>query len=198
MILELSGNSFNEKTKSLFDVILVNTQRMGQLIDDLLSLSRMGKGAISLAKVNVEELARDAWKELNAGKHDSPVVLKIDPVPPVTADRSLIRQVLVNLLSNAIKFTRGRETPVIEVGGYKTGKENICYVRDNGVGFDMKYYEKLFGVFQRLHSAREYEGAGVGLALVERIIHRHGGRVWAEGEPDKGAMFYFSLPAQEK
>ena len=198
MILDQAGEGFNEKTRSLFNVILVNTQRMGQLIEDLLSLSRMGKGTLSPAKVNVEVLARDAWRELNAGKPDSPVDLKIDPLPPVLGDRSLIRQVLVNLLSNAIKFTRARQTPVIEVGGYNTGKESVCYVRDNGVGFDMKYYEKLFGVFQRLHSAREYEGAGVGLAIVERIVHRHGGRVWAESEPDKGATFYFSLPAQEK
>ncbi len=110
--------------------------------------------------MNVEDLTRDAWKELNAGNPDSPVDLKIDPVPPVMGDRSLIRQVLVNLLSNAIKFTRVREAPLIEVGGYSAGKENVYYVRDNGVGFDMKYHDKLFGVFQRLHSAGEYEGTG--------------------------------------
>ena len=198
MILKETGDSFNEKTKSLFNVILVNTKRMGQLIDDLLSLSRLGRGGLSLAKVNVEGLARDVWKELNSGNPDIPVDLKIDPVPTVMGDRSLLRQVLVNLLSNAIKFTRVREVPVIEVGGYSTEKENVCYVRDNGVGFDMTYYDKLFGVFQRLHSAREYEGTGVGLAIVQRIVHRHGGRVWAESEPDKGATFYFTLPTQEK
>jgi two-component system sensor kinase len=198
MILEQAGDSFNEKTRSLFDVILVNTKRMGQLIDDLLSLSRLGRGDLSLAKVNLKDLAADVWKELKAGSPDISIDLKIGAVPPVMADRSLLRQVLVNLLSNAVKFTRVREVPVIEVGGYSKEKENVCYVRDNGVGFDMKYYDKLFGVFQRLHSAREYEGTGVGLALVQRIVDRHGGRVWAESEPGKGATFYFSLPTPEK
>ncbi|MHB8909139.1 MAG: PAS domain-containing sensor histidine kinase [Syntrophales bacterium] len=194
MILRKQGDAFDEKTKSLFNVILVNTKTMGQLIEDLLALSRLGREALSLSSVNVEDLIRDVWAELKASNPGSPVDLKIDPVPSGTGDRSLIKQVLVNILSNAIKFTRVREAPLVEVGGYRTEKENVYYVRDNGVGFDMQYQHKLFGVFQRLHSADDFEGTGVGLAIVQRVILRHGGRVWAESEPDKGATFYFSLP----
>jgi PAS domain S-box-containing protein len=194
MILRQGENSLDEKTRSLFNVIIDNTKMMGQLINDLLALSRLGREALSPSNVNVEDLARDVWEELKAGNPGGFVDLKIDPVPPATADRSLIKQVLLNILSNAIKFSRNRKAPLIEVGGYTAEKENIYYVRDNGVGFDMQYGDKLFGVFQRLHTDVDFEGTGVGLAIVQRIILRHGGRVWAEGEPDKGATFYFSLP----
>jgi light-regulated signal transduction histidine kinase (bacteriophytochrome) len=116
-------------------------------------------------------------------------------LPPCRGDRGLIKQVIVNILANAVKFTRGREETLIEVSGAKKDGEIVYSVRDNGAGFDMKYYDKLFGVFQRLHGPDEFEGTGVGLAIVHRIIHRHGGRVWAEGEIDRGACFWFSLPA---
>jgi light-regulated signal transduction histidine kinase (bacteriophytochrome) len=134
------------------------------------------------------------WEELKANNPDRSIDLKIGHVPLGRGDRSLIKQVLVNILSNAMKFTKAREVPLIEVGGYEEGKEVVYYVRDNGVGFDMQYHDKLFGVFQRLHSSADYEGTGVGLAIVHRIINKHGGRVWAEGLVDKGATFYFSLP----
>jgi light-regulated signal transduction histidine kinase (bacteriophytochrome) len=144
----------------------------------------------------MDDLARDVWEELNASNPDRSLDLKIHSVPPVMGDRGLMRQTLVNLLSNAIKFSRLREVPFIEVGGRSAEGENVYYVRDNGVGFDMQYHDKLFGVFQRLHSSDDYEGTGVGLAIVQRIILRHGGRVWAESEVGKGATFYFALPTQ--
>jgi len=167
---------------------------MGQLIDDLLVLSRLGKEALSLSRLNVEKLTRNAWEELKANDLDRSFNLKISHLPLGMGDWSLMKQVLVNILSNAMKFTRIREFPLIEVGGYEEGSEVVYYVRDNGVGFDMQYHDNLFGVFKRLHSPSEYEGTGVGLAIVQRIIKKHGGRVWAEGEVDKGATFYFSLP----
>ena len=129
--------------------------------------------------------------ERNA-KHE-PMLLTVNSIPPGCGDRALIKQVYINLLSNAAKFTRNRETAHIEAGGYSDGKEVVYYVRDNGVGFSMEYYDKLFGVFQRLHSADDFEGTGVGLAIVQRIVHRHGGRVWAEGKIDQGACIYFTL-----
>jgi PAS domain S-box-containing protein len=195
MILKQQGDQFNENTTRLFDVIRSNTKKMGQLIDDLLALSRMGREALSLSRLNMENLTRDVWEELKAINPGRSINLKIDNLPSGMGDRSFINQVLANILSNAVKFTRVREIALIEVGGYEEEKESIYYVRDNGVGFDMQYHDKLFGVFQRLHSADEYEGTGIGMALVQRIILRHGGRVWAESEKDKGATFYFSLPA---
>jgi PAS domain S-box-containing protein len=194
MILRQQGDNFDENAKRHFNLIRDNVQKMGQLIDDLLAFSRMGREALSISRLNVEDLTRDMWEELKATNPDRPIDLKIGHVPPGVGDRSLIKQVLVNILSNAIKFTRIREVPLIEVAGYVTETENVYYVRDNGVGFDMQYHDKLFGVFQRLHSAADYEGTGVGLAIVQRIIHRHGGRVWAESKVDEGACFYFTLP----
>ena len=194
MILKQQADKFDEKTTRLFDVIRSNTKMMEQLIDDLLALSRLGREALLISRLNMEDLVRDIWEELNANNPCRPIDLKIDNLLPGMGDRSFVKQVLVNILSNAIKFTRTREVPLIEVGGHMGDKENVYYVRDNGVGFDMQYHDKLFGVFQRLHSADEYEGTGIGMALVQRIIHRHGGRVWAESEIGKGATFYFSLP----
>ena len=194
MILKNQGSQFDEKTKRQFDVIRNNTKMMGQLIDDLLALSRLGREALSLSRLNMDELTRDVWEELKANNPERPIDLRIESVPLCLGDRSLIKQVLVNLISNSIKFTGIREVPLIEMGGYVTETEHVYYIRDNGIGFDMQYHDKLFGVFQRLHSADEFEGTGVGLAIVQRIINRHGGRVWAEGEVYKGATFYFSLP----
>ena len=196
MILRDQGDKFDENTKNRFNVIRDNVKLMDQLINDLLALSRLGRDALTMSRLSMEDLTKEAWGELKTINPDRPVDLKINPVPPMTGDRSLIRQVLVNLLSNAVKFSKVREVSIIEVGGNGGESENLYYIKDNGVGFNMQYHDKLFGVFQRLHSADDYEGTGLGLAIVQRIILRHGGRVWAEGEVDKGATFYFTLPTR--
>lgn len=171
---------------------------MSQLIDDLLTFSRLGRQHMSVGNLDMETLMRDAWKELEVINPDRNMRLTVKNIPEGQGDRALIKQVCINLLSNAIKFTKYREDPHIEAGGYTEENENVYYVRDNGVGFDMEYHDKLFGVFQRLHSADAFEGTGVGLATVQRIVHRHGGRVWADGKVDEGACFYFTLRKQEE
>jgi len=198
MILRQQGNKFDENTKDRFNVIRDNVKLMDDLINDLLAFSRLGRESLSMSRLNLKALSRDVWKELKTINPDRSMDLKIDSVPPAMGDHSLIRQVLINLFSNAVKFSRVRKATIIEMGGQGAEGENIYYIRDNGVGFDMQYHDKLFGVFQRLHSAADYEGTGVGLAIVQRIILRHGGRVWAEGEEGKGATFYFTLPTSQE
>jgi light-regulated signal transduction histidine kinase (bacteriophytochrome) len=151
---------------------------------------------MSITKLDINAIVRDAWKELQVINPDRSMRLTVKNTPAGYGDRALIKQVCINLLSNAVKFTKHRDDAHIEVGGRTDGDENVYFVRDNGVGFDMAYYDKLFGVFQRLHSSEDFEGTGVGLATVQRIIHRHGGRVWAEGKVDYGACFYFSLQTE--
>jgi PAS domain S-box-containing protein len=174
------------------NVVRSNAQRMGQLIDDILAFSRMGRTQLSHAEIDMGMLTRTVFSELNST--DKAVVLDIHNLPKVHGDIAMLRQVMVNLLSNALKYSRTKFRPVIEVGAYVEDSETIFYVRDNGVGFDMRYVEKLFGVFQRLHGVEEFEGTGIGLAIVKRIIMRHNGRVWAEGIPGEGATIYFSMP----
>jgi len=142
----------------------------------------------------MQDLAEAAFEELKPTCRERKVSLHVNALPRADGDRSMIRQVLLNLVANAVKFTRTRETAVIEIEGRSEGDENIYAITDNGVGFDMQYVNKLFGVFQRLCSTEEFEGTGVGLAIVQRIVHRHGGRVWAEGKVNEGASFYFTLP----
>ena len=172
--------------------------RMGRLIDDLLSFSRMGRSAMAKRRVRLEEVVRDARKEVAVNGTDRHVSWTMHSLPEVDADPAMLRLVFVNLIDNALKYSRDRPQATIEIGvnGHEPG-ETVVFVRDNGVGFDMQYVGKLFGVFQRLHSADEFEGTGIGLANVRRIIHRHGGRTWAEGVVDRGATFYFSLPHGE-
>jgi len=145
----------------------------------------------------MDTLIRDAWKELEVINPDRNMRLTVKNIPAGYGDRALIKQVCINLFSNAVKFTKYRDAAHIEAGGSIDGDENVYFVRDNGFGFDMEYYDKLFGVFQRLHSADDFEGTGVGLTIVQRIVHRHGGRVWVEGKVDEGACFYFALSKQE-
>jgi light-regulated signal transduction histidine kinase (bacteriophytochrome) len=198
MILKRQAGKFDEDTLSKFNVIRSSTQMMGQLIDDLLAFSRLGRKNMSMSMIDMDQLVREVWtilQDVNPGRN---MIMTVNGIPSGCGDRSLIKQVYFNLISNAVKFTKYRDAACIEAGGHTEGNENIYYVRDNGTGFDMAYYDKLFGVFQRLHSSDDFEGTGVGLATVQRIVHRHGGRVWAEGEVDEGATFYFSLPSSER
>jgi light-regulated signal transduction histidine kinase (bacteriophytochrome) len=169
------------------------TQQMGQLVDDLLNLARVGRRELTLQVSGLNSIVEEVLADLKPETAERQIEWKVGKLPFVECDPALIKQVFVNLLSNAIKFTRTRDRALIEVGDAKQNGRTAVFVRDNGVGFNMKYADKLFGVFQRLHRAEDFEGTGVGLATVQRIIHKHSGRVWAEGELDKGATFYFSL-----
>jgi len=183
--------------KRVCGVISAEARRMGQLIDDLLAFSRLGRKEMYSSNVDMKALVLSVLNELIKEEDRERIDFKIARLPSTRADSSLMRQVWINLLSNAIKFTSKKERAAIEVGSKSSKDEVIYYVRDSGAGFDMEYANKLFGVFQRLHSESEFEGTGVGLAIVQRIIRRHDGRVWAEGELDKGATFYFALPQKE-
>ncbi len=194
MILKKEGDKFDEETMRKFNVIRSSSQMMGQLIDDILTLSRVVKKHLSTSQLEIDTVIREVWKELETINSERNIKLTVRDCPAAYGDRTLIKQVYANLLANAAKFTKGRDPALIETGGYIEGNENVYYVRDNGVGFEMEYYDKLFGIFQRLHKPDEFEGTGVGLAIVERIVQRHGGRVWAEGKVNEGATFYITLP----
>ena len=188
------GPSLSESGHECLTTIAQAALRMGNLIDDLLTFSRVGRAELKKAEVDLNQLVLDALKDFRAETKERKLIWEIQPLPPVQADRSLLRMVLVNLISNAVKFTASRAEPKIEIGSSDAAEETVIFIRDNGAGFNPKYTKKLFGVFQRLHSNEEFEGTGIGLANVQRIIHRHGGRTWAEGVVDVGAVFYFSLP----
>jgi len=167
---------------------------MGRLIDDLLEFSRTGRAELHTTTVDLQSLVDDVRRECLDGLEGPPVVWKVSPLPPVQGDRSLLRLALVNLVANALKLTRTRAHAVVEIGETPSDDGTaVIFVRDNGVGFDARYVEKLFGVFQRLHSSEEFEGSGIGLANVKHIVERHGGRVWAEGAVDRGATLYLTL-----
>ena len=191
--------NLNPEAKNIMGRILANTQRMGSLIDDLLKFSRNGRMPLQKQTLQPESIIQRAFEDLQHERVGREVVLSIiSPLPSCEGDPVLIKQVFINLISNAIKFTRSRSTSEIEIGyicdpSIKEGFPGYYYIRDNGVGFDMQYRDKLFGVFQRLHSVKDYEGTGVGLANVQRIIQRHGGHVWAQAEIDRGATFFFAL-----
>ena len=194
ILLKDYADRLDAEGQRLLDIIRANTQQMGQLIDDLLAFSRLGRREVKAADLDMGTLVRNVVGELQNTLGDRTVEWDLKPLPATRADRALMHQVWVNLLGNALKFTRRKEPAIIEVGCRPAGDEDIYYVKDNGVGFDMQFAHKLFGVFQRLHRYEEFEGTGVGLALVQRIVQRHGGRVWAEGQVNGGACFYFSLP----
>ena len=194
MIMKKQADQFDEETRRQFTLIREGARDMGKLIEDLLQLSRVGRKEPDKTNLDMRQLIQATWEELQEIHPNRRMTLKSGNLPPAWGDRSLIKQVFVNILSNAVKFTTVRDEAQIEAGSYVKDGEAVYFIRDNGAGFDMKYYDKLFVVFQRLHSESEYEGTGIGLALVQRIIRRHGGRVWAEAEVGKGACFFFSLP----
>lgn len=184
----------SEKSAHYLNIVSDSAKHMGNLIDDLLTFSRVGRSEMVMTPFSLEALLEEVIRELSSETVGRKIEWQIGSLPIAEGDPSLIRLVLVNLIANALKFTRTRETARIEIGVQDENNESVIYVKDNGVGFDMQYANKLFGVFQRLHSSDQFEGTGIGLANVRRIIHRHGGRTWAEGAENKGAAFYFSLP----
>ena len=194
LLLKRYSPQLDEKGQQFLNAIQKSTKQMGQLINDLLALSRLKRQEYSVTPINMGELSKTVLAELKMINPGRKLKFIAEELPLTQGDASLMHQVFMNLLSNAIKFSRKRDVAIIEVGGFEGKEENTYYVKDNGVGFDIQDADKLFGVFQRLHSADEYEGTGIGLAIVQRIITRHGGRVWAEGKVDEGATFYFTLP----
>jgi light-regulated signal transduction histidine kinase (bacteriophytochrome) len=196
ILLEDYEDKLDEEGIRLLNIVRDNTAKMGHLIDDILLLSRAGRQEMKMSEIDMESLANNSFNEFQEEIKGRELQFEVDKLPHAYGDRALLSQVFQNLIGNAIKFTRNRNPAVIEVGakGDEDDKENVYYVRDNGAGFDMKYINKLFGLFQRLHSPEEFEGTGVGLSIVQRIIKRHGGHVWGEGKVDEGATIYFTLP----
>jgi PAS domain S-box-containing protein len=194
ILVEDHGERMTPDEMRLVEVIRKNTLQMGQLIDDLLSFARLGRKELAMGHVDMKNLLIELVPEVLAGTEDRKIDLRAGTLPSATGDRSLLKQVWLNLLSNAVKYTRKRERAIIQIAAETGEHETIYSVEDNGAGFSMQYIDKLFGVFQRLHRNNEFEGTGVGLALVQRIVRRHGGRVWAEGQEDVGAKFFFALP----
>lgn len=199
MLLEDHGPVLPPDAQRCLQIVQANTQQMGQLVDDLLAFSRLSRQPLKTQRVAPGDLVRHVLEDLRDQRDGRPVEVTIGELPPCQADPALLKQVFVNLLGNALKYTRGRDPARIEVGARPNGPQPdsaVYFIKDNGAGFDMQYADKLFGVFQRLHHAEDYEGTGVGLAIVQRIVHRHGGRIWAEAQIDRGAAFYFTLEGE--
>jgi light-regulated signal transduction histidine kinase (bacteriophytochrome) len=196
LLEEHAGPLLDDQSKSYLSKITTAARRMGKLIDDLLGFSRVGRTALNIRTVDLDAAVQEARQEAEADASPArPIEWVIGALPPIEADPALLHQVLVNLMANAVKYSATREHPRIEIGAADPiDGQVVVFVRDNGVGFDMKYVDKLFGVFQRLHSASDFPGTGIGLANVQRIVMRHGGRVWAEAEIDRGATFYLAWP----
>lgn len=193
-IVEDYGPKLDTEGKRLLGLIRSNTRKMDQLITDILSLSRVSRGEHKVSKIDMTKMAMSMLNETASSEIQEKIKIIVDTLPVASADPTYMKQVWINLISNAIKFSSGKKKPEIKISGYTENEFNIYYIKDNGVGFNPEYAHKLFGVFQRLHQTDEFEGTGVGLAIVQRIIHRHGGKVWAEGKVGGGATFYFSLP----
>ena len=194
ILIEDHSATLDQEGKRILGVVIQNTQKMSRLIDDLLAFSRFSRQALSGSSIPMKKLVEAVWDDIKSEKELSDVRFTLGDLPDALGDSPLIRQVVFNLLSNAVKYSWKKGKIAIEVEGRTEGNENVYSIKDNGAGFDMAYAAKLFGVFQRLHPEEEFEGTGVGLAIVQRIIHRHGGRVWAKGKVGEGAIFYFTLP----
>jgi len=199
--MNIFSEDYSEKVddegRRLINIVLKNSQKMGVLIDDLLSFSRLGRKELSKTNFSMKEMVITVWDDLSRMEKARTIEFILAELPEAFAEKNMIHQVWVNLISNALKYSSNKGKAVIEISYEKKENETVYYVKDNGAGFDMKYYDKLFGVFQRLHSVQEFEGVGVGLAIVQRIIEKHGGKVWADAIPEEGAIFYFSLPDQK-
>ncbi len=196
MILRDYGGQMPEEARLLLGKVKAQTEWMQHLVEDLMRLSRLGRQHLSRRHVNMPQLVNDALEQLQHDREGRHAEIRVGELADAMGDRGLLGQVWLNLLSNALKFTRKREDAVVEAGCEHGPEEIIYFVRDNGAGFDMEYAARLFGVFQRLHSSEEFEGTGIGLSIVQRIVQRHGGRTWAEGRVGVGATFYFSLPVE--
>lgn len=194
LLEKCSASNLDEKGRRYLGIIAESANHMGLLIDDLLSFSRMGRAEMQQTAVDLNRIVEEALKTVEDETRGKNIAFAIDELPEIQGDPAMLRVVFTNLLSNAVKFTRQKEGALVEVGHIRNNDEHVLFVRDNGVGFDMRYVDKLFGVFQRLHGESEFEGTGIGLATVRRVIHRSGGRTWAEGKVGEGATFYFSLP----
>lgn len=193
--LEESGSLIPEKSQKHLQTVISMAAQMSQLVDDLLKFSRFNRQPLTKQPVVMSRLVEDVIRELRLATAGEPVQIEVGALPNCHADPALLRQVLINLLSNALKFSRGKASRTVEIGSLKETAETVYFVRDNGAGFDMRYAQKLFAIFQRMHRPEEFEGTGVGLSIVQRIVQRHGGRIWAEAEVNKGATFYFTLAA---
>jgi len=193
-LLRQESGKLDEAGQRYMTVISDSARQMGMLIDNLLTFSRMGRSAMQLTSVDTTALVNEVRENLSQDTRGRTIEWKIEPLPKVYVDKTLFRQVWMNLLGNAIKYTLYRQKAEITIGYREDEKEVEFFIKDNGAGFDMQYADKLFGIFQRLHFKEEFEGTGIGLANVRRIIARHGGRTWAQGEVDKGATFYFTIP----
>jgi light-regulated signal transduction histidine kinase (bacteriophytochrome) len=192
------GDRLDDEGRRYLARIRAGAQQMGELIDGLLAFSRLQRQEMAWQPVSVRAIVADVWEELTIERGERDIVLEVEDLPAAVGDSRLVRHVLANLLGNAVKYTRERAPARITVGHTVTaGGQATYFVRDNGTGFDMRYADKLFRVFQRLHRAEDYEGTGIGLALAHRIVLRHGGRMWADAEPGVGATFYFTLPIEE-
>jgi hypothetical protein len=194
ILLKDFGPQLPEEAQRLIQVVVLSGAQLTQMIDGLLKFCRLGRQALSREPIDLAALARQAVESLRCDQQDKRVKVQIGNLPGCIGDPMLLNQVFVNLVSNAFKFTTHTKNPAVEIGSEQRNGENVYFVRDNGIGFEMQYADKLFGVFQRLHSEEEFGGNGVGLSIVKRIIERHGGRIWAEAELEKGATFFFTLP----